>query len=152
MKLNPYLNFDGTCREAMEFYQTCIGGEIEAAITYGDMPAPEPSDNPAGCAEGMDMSACAHLMAHMRLVAGDLVLMASDCPPGMFEAAAGTACSLQVDDPADAKRVFDALSAGGMVFMPFGPTDWAEAFGMFKDKFGIPWMVNCEGNKANAFN
>lgn len=151
MKLNPYLNFDGTCREAMEFYQSCIGGEIEAAITYGDMPAPEPGDNPAGCAEGMDMSKCAHLMAHMRLVAGDVVLMASDSPPGMFEAAAGTACSLQVDDPADARRVFEALSEGGMVFMPFGPTDWAEAFGMVKDRFGIPWMVNCEGNKAHAF-
>ena len=150
MKLNPYLNFDGNCREAMEFYQSCLGGEIEAAITYGDMPAPEGDAAADGYVPQMDMSKLAHLMAHMRLVAGDVVLMASDCPPGTYEAPAGTTCSLQVDRPDDARRVFDAMSAGGEVVMPLGPTDWAEAFAMFRDKFGIPGMVNCEGNKAQA--
>ena len=66
----------------------------------------------------------------------------------MFEAAAGTTCALHPDTLAEAERLFAALSEGGVVMMPFGPTAWAEGFGMFTDRFGIPWMVNFEGSKA----
>ncbi len=144
MKLNPYLNFDGNCREAFEFYQKCLGGEMEV-LTYGDMPADENPDAPEGCAPPEAMAECADLVAHVCLTFGDAVLMASDCPPGFYEAPAGTVCSLQIPDPVEGKAVFERLSEGGMVKMPFGPTVWAKGFGMFNDKFGIPWMVNCEG-------
>ncbi|WP_417449310.1 VOC family protein [Kordiimonas sp.] len=148
MKLNPYLNFNGNCRAAMEFYHKCLGGEIAFAVTYADMPQSDDSDAHGGCAVEVDMAQMGDMMAHMRLEAGEVVIMASDCPPAAFEAAAGTTCALQVDSVAEAARIFAALSEGGQVFMPLGPTDWAEAFAMFKDKFGIPWMVNYEGSKA----
>lgn len=145
MQLHPYLNFDGNCREAFEFYHKCLGGEITLMITYGDMPADENPDAPEGCVDPASMAECADLIAHVSLAFGDAVLMASDSPPGFYEAPAGTACSLQISDPLEGKAVFDRLSEGGTVKMPFGPTDWAKGFGMFNDKFGVPWMVNCEG-------
>ncbi|WP_262691867.1 VOC family protein [Kordiimonas aestuarii] len=149
MKLNPYLNFDGNCREAMVFYHSCLGGEIAFIVTYADMPPGEDGPPEEGCAGAeFDMEKMGSLIAHMRLEVGDVVIMASDCPPGAYEQAAGTTCALQADSMEEAQRIFDALSQGGQVFMPFGPTSWAEAFGMFKDKFGIPWMVNFEGRKA----
>ena len=151
MKLNPYLIFNGNCREAMEFYAKCIGGELEAMITFGDMPADDNPDHQEGCGGDADMAQFSHFIAHACLVKGDVMLMASDCPPQMFEAAAGTSCSLHPDTRDEAERLFAAMSEGGTVTMPFGPTSWAEAFGMFKDKFGIPWMINFEGDKADAF-
>jgi len=81
---------------------------------------------------------------HARLQVGDALLMASDAPPGRFTPAQGISVSLQLTDPAEAERIFHGLAEGGEVTMPIEPTFWALRFGMVTDRFGIPWMVNCE--------
>jgi PhnB protein len=81
---------------------------------------------------------------HARLQIGDKVLMASDCPPGRFEAAKGFNINISVKDPAEADRLFDALSTKGTINMPIQETFWAKRFGMLVDQFGTPWMINCE--------
>jgi PhnB protein len=70
--------------------------------------------------------------------------MGSDVPPELYEPARGFSVSLRVNDPAEAERIFHALSENGQVQMPIQPTFWAPRFGMLVDQFGIPWMVSCE--------
>ncbi|MGZ5095601.1 MAG: VOC family protein, partial [Burkholderiales bacterium] len=81
---------------------------------------------------------------HARLVVGDEVLMGSDAPPDRFQKPQGFSVSIQINKPADAERIFKALAENGTVQMPFEQTFWAFRFGMCVDRFGIPWMVNCE--------
>jgi PhnB protein len=81
---------------------------------------------------------------HARLVVGDTVLMGSDAPGERYEKMQGFSVALGVDEPEWAERVFNALAAGGTVTMPIQETFWAHRFGMLVDRFGTPWMVNCE--------
>ncbi len=81
---------------------------------------------------------------HARMTVGEHVLMASDAPPDRFQAMQGFTVCLGIDDPAEAERVFHALADGGTVQMPIQKTFWAARFGMVTDRFGTPWMVNCE--------
>ncbi|HET9046323.1 MAG TPA: VOC family protein [Casimicrobiaceae bacterium] len=139
-QLDPYLFFDGNCTEAMRFYERTFGGKIEMMMTHKDAPPGTPV--PPG-AENRVM--------HARLVFGDngRVLMASDAMPGHpYDKMQGFSLSWNSSDAKDAKRVFDALAQGGEVRMPLQKTFWAEAFGMLVDKYGTPWMVNCEASKA----
>lgn len=133
MKFVPYLSFDGRCREAFTFYADVLGGEIMAMISHGDTPAGEHVP-----AEWRDKIINAHL------IVGDQALMGADSPPDRGDAAkTGFSVSIQIDDEADAERIFNAFAEGGVVIMPFGPTFWAKKFGMVTDKYGTPWMVNC---------
>jgi PhnB protein len=70
--------------------------------------------------------------------------MGSDAPPGRFHGVTGFSISLNVKTPEEAERLYAALSAKGEIFMPLGETFWAKRFAMFKDQFGVPWMINCE--------
>jgi PhnB protein len=133
MKMNPYLSFNGNCAEAFKFYEQCLGGKIAMSMTYGESPM---ADQTPPEFRGKIM--------HTRLVAGDMVLMASDSPPGRHEAMKGFQVSLIVETPAEAERIFHALEEGGTVHMPLQETFWATRFGMLVDRFGTPWMVNCE--------
>jgi PhnB protein len=81
---------------------------------------------------------------HARLVFGDNVLMASDAPPGRFRKTQGMEVALNMKEPAEAERIFNALAEGGSIMMPLGETFWAVKFGMLTDRFGTPWMINCE--------
>ena len=81
---------------------------------------------------------------HARLVVGDAVLMASDSPPGHYQKPQGFTVSIQINDTARAEAIFGGLADGGTVTMPFAETFWAARFGMLVDKFGTPWMVNCD--------
>jgi PhnB protein len=81
---------------------------------------------------------------HARLQVGDRLLMGGDAPPQFASKPQGFCVSVQVDDPAEAERIFRGLGEGGVVQMPLGETFWAHRFGMLIDKFGTPWMVNCE--------
>lgn len=133
MQALPYLNFNGNCREAFEFYAQTLGGEIVATHTYAEMP---PEHCPPGAGDRI---------MHMSLAFGDGRLMASDCPPGMpHETMSGIWVSLNPATVADGERIFNAFAEGGAAVMPFGPTFWAAGFGMVKDRFGTPWMINCE--------
>jgi PhnB protein len=133
MHVNPYLTFNGQCEPAFKLYARCFGGTIEAMLTHAETPAAEhvPPD-------------WRNKIIHARLVVGDQVLMGSDAPPPNYEAPKGFSVSLGIDTIADAERIFTALADGGTVRMPLQETFWAARFGMVVDRFGIPWMVNCE--------
>ena len=133
MQLNPYLTFDGRCAEAFKFYEQCLGGKIEGMLTHGASPMAEQVP-----AEWRDK------IMHARLVVGDAVLMGSDAPPQHREEVKGFSVSIGVDRPADAERIFAALAKDGTVCLPIQETFWAARFGMLVDRFGIPWMINCE--------
>jgi len=133
MQVNAYLSFNGQCEEAFKFYEKCLGGKITGIFTHAGTPAAEhvPSD-------------WLNKIMHAHLAVGDGVLMGSDAPPGRYEPAKGFSVMLRVKDPADAERIFHELSENGSVRTPLQPTFWTVRFGMLVDRFGIPWMVNCE--------
>ena len=134
MQLTAYLGFDGNCEAAFKFYAQCLGGKIEGMQSFGDTPVCEhvPADH-------------RHKIMHARLVVGDQVLMGSDSlPEHPYEGVKGFHVAIGVKDPAEAERIFQALSANGTVQMPLQKTFWAASFGMVVDRFGVPWMVNCE--------
>jgi PhnB protein len=133
MRLNPYLSFPGTCAAAFKFYETCLGGKIVAMITYADTPM-----------AGQLSAEARGRIAHARLTVGDQVLMGGDPPAEHYQAPKGFNVTLNIDDPAEAERVFHALAEGGTVTMPIDKTFWALRFGMLTDRFGTPWMINCE--------
>ncbi len=134
MQWSPYLAFDGRCREAFECYEKWLGGKVVAMIPYGDMPTKE--HVPTGSE--------ARIM-HARLVLGDQVLMGGDSHPKIpYQGIKGCSVAVQVKTQAEAERLFAALAEGGTVTMPIGETFWAVRFGMLVDKFGVPWMINCE--------
>lgn len=137
MQLNPYLFFNGRCAEAFRFYEQLLGGKIVMMQTHGESPMADKT--PSGWQDAI---------IHARLMIGDQVLMGSDAPPEHFSPAQGFSVSLQVDRAEEAERVFAALVENGTTQMPMQQTFWAERFGMLTDRFGIPWMVNCEGKKA----
>lgn len=136
---NPYLNFNGNCRAAIETYASILGAEIMAIMPHSEMP--DPSQVPA---EWHD------LIMHACLKIGDTFLMASDSPPEHFQEAAGLSVSLQIDDPTEADRVYAALAEEGSITMPIEETFWALRFGMLVDRFGTPWMINCPQPEADC--
>jgi PhnB protein len=87
---------------------------------------------------------------HARMTIKGQVIMASDAPPGRYSKPGGFSVNISVTDPKEADRIFNALSEGGTVHMPIGETFWALRFAMFADRFGIPWMVNCEKTAEKA--
>jgi len=140
IEINAYLSFDGTCREAFERYQKVFRGKIESSFTFGETPA----------AEHVPAEARDRIM-HTTLKIGNHAIMGSDTPPGQpYEAPRGIYVSINLDETAEAERIFRELSEGGQVVMPIEKTFWAERFGMTVDQFGTPWMVNCAGVMANV--
>jgi PhnB protein len=83
---------------------------------------------------------------HGSLTVGDQVLMGADVAPDRYEAPKGFSLSLQIKSTADAERIFHELAKGSRVVMPLEKTFWAARFGMLVDRFGIPWLINCEGS------
>ena len=81
---------------------------------------------------------------HARMNVAGIKLMGSDSMPGQYRAPVGIQLSLDLTDPAEAERIFNALKEGGTVTMALEKTFWAQRFGMLTDRFGIPWLVNCE--------
>lgn len=133
MKMNTYLMFNGNCEAAFKFYEHCLGGKIVNMLTHRDAPSAEHVP-----AEWHDK------VMHVCLDLGDRLLMGSDSPPDCFEKPQGFYVQLSIDDPTEAERIFQTLAENGTVKMPFEATFWAYRFGMLVDRFGTPWMVNCE--------
>jgi PhnB protein len=126
--LNPYLNFDGTARRALEFYREVFGGELTLS-TFADL----------GMAEGADADKIMHGQLQ---TSNGYTIMGADVPGHMeYQAPAGFAVSISGDDSA-LKDYFDKLSAGGTVTMAFAKQPWGDEFGMLTDQFGIQWMVD----------
>ena len=133
MQINAYLLFNGQCQAAFKFYEQVLSAKITMMSTHGDSPmadqvAPEWRDK----------------IIHARLEIGSQVIMGSDAPPQHFQKQQGFSMSIGVPTPADAERIFKALSEGGFVQMPLQKTFWSAAFAMFTDRFGLPWMINCD--------
>lgn len=134
MNVNPYLVFNGDCEAAFTFYARATGGQLGPMMRFGET---------EGC-EDMPASHKDKIM-HTHIMFGQTVLMASDNHPDHpYNGVNGCSIALQVDSIAEAERVFAALSEGGQVTMPLGEVFWAVRFGMLVDRFGVPWMVNCE--------
>jgi PhnB protein len=131
-RLNPYLAFPGTAREAMEFYEKVFGGTL-TLMTFAD----------AG-AEGVpDPQQVMHTMLE---TASGYTLMASDLPPGMEHQPGNSMCvSLSGDDDEELRGYWSALSADGTVTMPLELQMWGDVFGACTDRFGVSWMVNIAG-------
>ena len=131
-QLHAYLSFDGTCREAMKFYERVLGAKLQALITYGETPGDQP----------VPASHAGRVM-HAYLAHPDFQLMAGDVPPGVpYAGVQGIMLALSYPTADEGRRIFAALAEGGSVTMPLGETFWAESFGMVTDRFGTPWGVN----------
>ena len=127
-RLNPYIHFDGNAREAMEFYQEALGGDL-ALNTFGEAGADDP--------------ALTRQIMHGMLETNGMTLMASDSPPGVTHTAGNNmAVSLSGDNADELRGYWAALIAGGAVTVPLERQVWGDEFGMCEDKFGINWMVN----------
>jgi PhnB protein len=138
MKLNPYLHFDGNCKEAFEFYVKHLGAKMVMCMTYADAPP-----QAGGPGEGCPPPPSDRIM-HARLQLGDVVIMGSDVPAGYFREQAGFYVNLGLTEVKEAERIYQALSENGQVFMPLEETFWAKKFAMLQDRFGVPWMINVE--------
>lgn len=138
MNVNPYLFFQGQCEEALRFYADLLDGEILALLPYG----------PEGCKDMPE--AKQDWIMHGCVKLDGTVLMGSDSPSERYQVPTGLSVSLEVDDPEQAEKVFEALSNGGSVTLPMEETFWALRFGMATDRFGIPWMVNCPSPEAGC--
>jgi PhnB protein len=132
MEFNPYLNFNGQCEEAFKLYEKCLNGKIEFMMTNEQSPMADKTP-----------PELAKKVMHASLRFGDQVIMGVDAPPQYYEKPQGFSVCISVKDTAAAERIFNELSAGGAVRMPLEKTFWAERFGMFTDRFGTPWMINC---------
>ena len=128
-RLNPYLNFNGNARQALEFYTSVFGGNLNLS-TFAEF--------------GMAEAPVADKIMHGQLETdAGYTLMAADTPPGMeFNGMHGFGVSLSGDDVDVLRGYFDALSDGGTVTMPMQKQAWGDEFGMVTDKFGVPWLVN----------
>lgn len=133
MQLVAYLAFDGNCREAFAFYEKALGGAIVMMMDHTAPPIVDQVPPEWGSR-----------IMHARLQIGDAVLMGGDAPPDTYKTPTGFSVALQTKDAAEADRVFQALSEGATVTMPIGETFWSPRFGMLTDRFGVPWMINCE--------
>jgi PhnB protein len=141
VQLYPHLTFDGRCEAAFQTYAKLLGGEIVFLMRYEDTP--------------MDLKVPPGFggkVSHATFAAGGFMLSGSDAPPERYESPQGAAMQLNLSDPADAERIFDALSEGGTVQTPLQETFWAARFGALVDRFGISWLINCgrESEKLTA--
>ncbi|CAN5552727.1 VOC family protein [soil metagenome] len=128
-----YLNFDGTCAEAMRFYEQALGAKIAILMTGAESPV----------AASMPREFANRIMHARLILPGGSTLMAGDNPPHMpYEGIKGVSIALDYETVEEAEKVFNALAVGGRVTMPMAPAFWAEKFGMLIDKFGLPWIVN----------
>ena len=129
--LDPYLIFNGNCRQAMDFYAKTLGGKVEMMMTHGESPMKDQ------CPE----SHRDQVMHSAVSVAGRMI-MASDTMPGQpYDGIRNASIALSFPTVAEGTATFKALAEGGSIFMDLTPTFWADAFGMCTDKFGMSWMV-----------
>jgi PhnB protein len=133
MKFNVYLHFKGDCAEAFAFYAKVLDQPTPSHFSYGESPM-----------AGQTPPDMKDKVMHTRITVGDQTIMGSDTPPQMYAPMGGFTVNIGVDTPEEAERIFAALSEGAEVTMAMQETFWAKRYGMLKDKFGVPWMVNCE--------
>jgi PhnB protein len=139
MQVTPYLSFNGDCEAAFTFYAQCLGGELGALFRYGGTPL-----------ENQVPADYAAKVMHGSVTVGGHELAGGDVAPDAYAVPKGFSLSLQIDSVAEAERVFRELSQGGSVALPLAQTFWAARFGMLVDRFGIPWMINCDAPESGS--
>jgi PhnB protein len=132
--VQPYLFFNGSCEQAVEFYKKALGAEVQMMMRYKESPEPPPP--------GMVPPGFENKIMHTSFRVGETIVMASDgcsLEKPVFE---GFSLSVAVSTEAEVDRIFNALADGGKVTMPANKTFWSPRFGMVTDKFGVGWMVS----------
>ena len=132
MLVQSYLQFDGRCEEAIEFYKRALGAEVRALMRFKDAP----KDAQANFSPGSE-----NKVMHAALRIGDTEVLASDGHNRGAPKFEGFSLCLGAADEAEAKKLFTALGDGGKVTMPLSKTFFAKSFGMVDDRFGVHWMV-----------
>lgn len=133
--INPHINFNGNAEEAFNFYRSVFGGEFLNIIRLKDISSPE---HPVAEKE-------ANKIMHIALPIGDNILMANDVPESMGKVNENenrSKIAITAESREEADKLFYGLSAGGTIEVPIGDSPWESYFGMFRDKFGIEWMVD----------
>lgn len=132
----PYLHFEGNCEEALNFYKDILNGRVEIQSRY---------DNPAMNAPEAYKNKVLHGRLYFSEGKAGQAIYASDVFPGQsaHKSSGDAALSLDFPDPESGKEVFDRLSEGGAVGVPFEKQFWGDWHGNFTDRYGIHWMVNC---------
>jgi PhnB protein len=137
--INPHINFNGNAEEAFNFYKSVFGGEFTKIMRLKDLSSPEfPVDE-------ID----ADKILHIALPIGKNILMANDVPESMGpvnENENRSKISISAESREEADKLFNGLSAGGQIEMPVSDSPWGTYFGMFRDKYGIEWMVDFDPN------
>ena len=138
--INPHINFNGNAEEAFNFYKSVFGGEFETVTRLKDLAGPEFP------VEEID----ANKILHIALPIGKDVLMGNDVPSFMGktnEKENRSKIVIGAESKEEADKLFNGLSAGGEVEMPMADSPWGSYFGMFRDKYGIEWMINFDARK-----
>jgi PhnB protein len=130
MQVQPYLDFNGRCGEALEFYKKAIDAKVEMVMRWKDCP-----DKSMSTAQNADK------VMHSQFTVGDTTVMASDGRSTGQPNFSGIMLSIAVDSEAKADKLFNGLADGGQVTMPMGKTFFSPRFGMVADKFGVGWMI-----------
>jgi PhnB protein len=134
MEVQSYLNFDGRCEEAVDYYRDALGAEVTMLIRFKDHPEPHPP--------GMITPDAEDKVMHTSFRIGDTTVMASDGRCLGKTGFQGFSLSIALPDESVAERLFAALANGGQVQMPLTKTFWSPRFGMVTDRFGVSWMIN----------
>jgi PhnB protein len=135
MQMHPYLTFNGQCEAAFKLYEQCLGGQVGAIFRYAGTSLADRVP-----ADWQDK------VMHGSITIGGQVVMGADVAPERYEAPKGFSFSLQMTSTAEADRIFGTLAKDGVVVMPLEKTFWAARFGVLIDRFGIQWLINCEGS------
>jgi len=134
-RIDPHINFNGNAEEAFNFYKSVFGGEFTQIMRFKDLPSsqfPIPEKD-------------ANKIMHIALSIGKNLLMANDVPEHMGrtnENENRSKICISAESKEEADRLFNGLSVGGQIEMPISDSPWGSYFGMFRDKYGIEWMVN----------
>lgn len=132
--LEPYLIFNGNCREAFTFYESVFDVKIAYMMRYGEMPGSDRKDM-----SEKDMERLVHVLLP---VSKNVSLMGSDSPGDMpAKTGDNVALTINVESRQEAEHLYKKLSQGGKIMMPLGKTFFAELYAMFTDKFGVNWMI-----------
>jgi PhnB protein len=137
--INPHINFNGNAEEAFNFYKSVFGGEFAKIVRFKDM---------SNAGFPLDEAEADKIM-HIALPIGKNVLMANDVPSFMGKTNENenrSKISVSAESKEEADKIFNGLSAGGQVEMPIADSPWGSYFGMFRDKYGIEWMVDFDPN------
>ena len=143
-QINPHINFNGNAEEAFTFYKSVFGGEFAKIMRFKDISSPEftVTENDA------------NKIMHIALPIGKNILMANDVPESMGQTNENenrSKISISAESKEEADKLFNGLSAGGQIEMPIGDSPWGTYFGMFRDKYGIEWMVDYDPKYKGQF-